>query len=230
MYSTILLDIEGTTTPIDFVHKILFPYAKERVRGYVSDNYSQLATEMRLLRGECDDDAEYASEITGPESAADYLEYLIDKDRKSTPLKTIQGLIWRTGYENGSLKAIVYKDVPDAFRRWTSKGKSVAIYSSGSVLAQKLLFAHTELGDLTEYISDYFDTHFGNKTAPKSYSYICSKLGGQAENVLFVSDSMNELEAAKAAGLDTRLSIRPGNEEVQDYKGHVSIETLDELE
>jgi enolase-phosphatase E1 len=141
MIKAILLDIEGTTTPIDFVHQTLFPYAKARITGYLEDNFDQLRIELAELGAEHKNDVDYTAELRtdSPNSVAEYLKFLIDNDRKSTPLKSIQGMIWQRGYESGELHSAVFDDVPAAFKRWNDEGKTVAIYSSGSVLAQKLL-------------------------------------------------------------------------------------------
>src|SRR4030095_4440378 len=153
MTSAILLDIEGTTTPIDFVHKTLFPYAKARVAGYVEDNFDQLRIELAELAAEHENDGDYKAELRAdsPTSIGEYLKFLIDNDRKSTPLKSIQGMIWQRGYETKDLQACVFDDIPAALKRWKDEGRTIAIYSSGSMLAQKLLFQHTDHGDLTEF-------------------------------------------------------------------------------
>jgi len=206
----ILLDIEGTTTPIDFVHKVLFPYAKERVGKYVETHFGKLSNEIAQLVDESSHDETYTVPVdpTEPGSVSAYLEHLIAVDRKSTPLKSIQGSIWKLGYESGELKSIVYDDVPPAFERWTGDGKTVAIYSSGSVLAQKLLFRYTYHGDLTPFISANFDTNVGHKRESESYRVIADKLGFAPSEILFISDIEAELDAARAAGLSTVQSLR----------------------
>ncbi|MGH9818608.1 MAG: acireductone synthase, partial [Pyrinomonadaceae bacterium] len=211
-----LLDIEGTTTPIDFVHKVLFPYARERVDAYVKDHFETLRPEIVQLASEHRSDGTYTSglESASPQSVAAYLTYLIDIDRKSTPLKSIQGKIWQAGYESGELRSQIFDDVPRAFERWTAAGKTIAIYSSGSVLAQKNLFKYTDHGDLTPFISDHFDTNVGAKRESESYARIASALGFEASEILFVSDVAEELDAAKLSGFQTVLSMRPGNAEI----------------
>lgn len=229
MTKAILLDIEGTTTPIDFVHKVLFPYAKERIGQYVEAHFGALSNEISQLIEERSQDETYTLpvDLTEPGSIATYLEYLISVDRKSTPLKSIQGGIWKAGYESGELKSIVYDDVPQAFHRWTNESKTIAIYSSGSVLAQKLLFGYTDHGDLTPFISAHFDTNIGHKRDPVSYSQISTELGFSPEDILFLSDIPEELDAASEAGLQTRLVVRPGNARVET--AHQSIQTFDGL-
>ena len=232
MTQAILLDIEGTTTPISFVHETLFPYAKARVPGFVLDNLSDLKFEVEQLVEEHAVDTEYAADLR-PDSAnsvSDYLKYLIDVDRKSTPLKAIQGMIWQSGYEKGEIVSPVFDDVPPAMKRWKSADKTIAIYSSGSMLAQQLLFRYTEQGDLTPFISNYFDTNTGPKREQQSYAAIAEELGVAPAEVHFVSDVVEELNAARAAGLQTSLSVRPGNEPLEDDPVHNIVTTFEGLE
>lgn len=227
----ILLDIEGTTTPIDFVHETLFPYAKARVAGYVEDNFDQLRIELAELAAEHEDDGDYTAElrVDSPTSIGEYLKFLIDNDRKSTPLKSIQGMIWQRGYENKELQACVFDDVPAALKRWKDEGKMIAIYSSGSMLAQKLLFQHTDHGDLTEFIDSYFDTNVGHKRETDSYQKIADELSIEPVEIMFVSDVVAELDAAQKAGMKTALTIRKGSAETTEEHSHPVLQTLDEL-
>lgn len=227
----ILLDIEGTTTPIDFVHKVLFPYAKEHVGKYVETHFGELSAEIAQLVDESSHDATYTVPVdpTEPGSISAYLEHLISVDRKSTPLKSIQGAIWKNGYESGELRSIVYDDVPPALQTWTAEGKLIAIYSSGSVLAQKLLFGYTDHGDLTHLISRYFDTNIGHKRETGSYLAIAEVLNLDARDILFVSDIAAELDAASQAGFQTALAVRPGNAPIETESPHGSIQTFAEL-
>jgi enolase-phosphatase E1 len=158
----------------------------------------------------------------------EYFYWLMDRDRKSTALKSLQGKIWKTGFESGELKAALFPDVPPALERWAAQAR-VAIYSSGSVEAQKLLFSHTTAGDLTPLISGYFDTRTGAKTSSASYSAIAVAMGIAAGEVLFFSDVVRELDSAREAGCGTRLVIRPGNAPVENEHGHESIEILSAL-
>jgi enolase-phosphatase E1 len=227
----ILLDIEGTTTPIDFVHKILFPYAKEKTAAYVREHFAELNDEIAQLKEEYSADKFYKDSFdeTSPESVVDYLKFLIDVDRKSTPLKSIQGKIWQQGYENGELKGEVFADVPVAFERWQKNGKKIAIYSSGSVLAQKLIFGYSDKGDLTKYISDYFDTTTGAKRETASYTKITEALKFAPKDILFISDVPAELDAARDAGFATALSLREGNAELTEEPTHRVIQAFDEI-
>ena len=214
-WQAVLLDIEGTVTPISFVHEILFPYAREHVNNYLSQHLQQpeIQADIQKLREEQANDAEELRQppIDSIDTAVTYVNRLIDLDRKSPALKSLQGKIWKAGYEDGSLKSPVYPDVVEAFERWRDVGITINIFSSGSVLAQQLLFAHTDAGDLTRYIDQYFDTSVGKKIDPQSYLAIAANLSFDPSQILFLSDVVAELDAAKAAGIQTRLCIRPGN-------------------
>jgi enolase-phosphatase E1 len=210
----ILLDIEGTTTPIAFVHEVLFSYARTHARDFLKANSTDVRADIARLR------EEHAADASNPpplddnsliDSIADYVEWLIARDSKSTGLKSLQGKIWRQGYLDGSLKSQVYADVPPALERWRASGLSINIFSSGSVLAQQLLFAHTDAGDLTKFIDYYFDTSVGKKGEAESYRRIAEALSLPANEILFISDVTAELAAAIKAGMQTLLSIRPGN-------------------
>jgi enolase-phosphatase E1 len=207
----ILLDIEGTTTPISFVHEVLFSYARTHVKNFLSANANsaEVSADVALLREE--QAADVSNGDQPPDSIEAYVEWLIERDRKSTGLKSLQGKIWRHGYVDGSLKSQVYADVAPAFERWRGEGLSINIFSSGSVLAQQLLFAYTEAGDLTKFIDKYFDTNVGKKGEAESYRRIAETLSLSANEILFISDVTAELDAATEAGMSTLLSIRPGN-------------------
>ncbi|HEV7643256.1 MAG TPA: acireductone synthase [Pyrinomonadaceae bacterium] len=227
----ILLDIEGTTTPIDFVHKTLFPYAANNIDNYVGEHFAELGEEIAALKAEHSADTAYEEEFDEalPGSVAAYLKFLIEVDRKSTPLKTLQGKIWQQGYENGELKGEVFADVPAAFKRWQTAGKKIAIYSSGSVLAQKLIFGHSIEGDLTKFITEYFDTTTGAKRDTESYKKIAEALKFAPADILFISDVPAELDAARGAGFITALSLRKGNAELTEEPTHRIIQTFDEI-
>ena len=218
----ILLDIEGTTTPIAFVHDVLFSYAREHVREFLSVNSA--ADDVALLREEHAVDVKEGREP--PPLVAEYVEWLIALDRKSTGLKSLQGKIWRDGYEEGSLKSQVFADVAPAFQRWRERGLGISIFSSGSVLAQQLLFAHTEVGDLTPFIDSYFDTRIGKKGEAESYRRIAEGMNLETHEILFISDVVAELEAANEAGMKTIMSVRPGNAQQPQYP---SIRSFDEI-
>lgn len=230
----ILLDIEGTTTPIAFVHDVLFSYARAHARHFLRKNInsdevrgdvSMLFEEHALDVVNGREPPELTEEI---DSLGDYIDWLIDHDRKSTGLKSLQGKIWRQGYLDGSLKAQVFADVAPAMERWGAAGLSVSIFSSGSVLAQQLLFAHTDAGDLTRFIDKYFDTNTGKKGEADSYRRIAAEIGFEPEQIVFVSDVVGELDAAEEAGMKTLLSIRPGNA-IEGPTHHRTIESFDQL-
>jgi enolase-phosphatase E1 len=219
---SILLDIEGTTTPIAFVHEVLFSYARSRVREYLAEHFdsAELRADLERLREEhtvdLKQDLRPPALVNGPrdahiDSIVAYVSWLMDRDRKSTGLKSLQGKIWRQGYLDGTLKAQLFPDVAPALERWRRAGLKISIFSSGSSLAQKLLFAHTEAGDLTSFISNYFDTTVGSKTDVESYRQIAAALCLPTTDVLFISDVVGELDAASSAGMQTLLCVRPGN-------------------
>jgi enolase-phosphatase E1 len=224
MIRAILLDIEGTTTPIAFVHEVLFSYARDHAKEFLA---SQADTDdIARLR------EEHAADVSNgehpPTELDAYVEWLIARDRKSTGLKSLQGKIWRQGYTDGSLKSQVYADVAPAFARWRARGLSINIFSSGSVLAQQLLFAHTNAGDLTKFIDQYFDTNVGKKGEAASYRRIAEALSLRPEEILFVSDVVAELDAANEAGMQTLLSIRPGNPPQEGAEQYRTIHTFED--
>jgi enolase-phosphatase E1 len=224
--SVYLLDIEGTTTPIDFVAKVLFPYAAEHLSAYL-EKHGDEPENLEALRILAE---ERAAEPLGdaPTAPIDYLQFLIRMDRKSPALKSIQGRIWAQGYASGELKGVVYPDVVAALRRWSDAGVPVYIYSSGSVLAQKLIFGHSDHGDLLPLIAGHFDTAVGAKVDPRSYATIAEKIGVSPGQITFVSDLVRELDAASAAGLGVLWSIRPGNAPAEaDYPAITSFDQLD---
>ena len=234
---TILLDIEGTTTPIDFVFKTLFPYAAEHVEEFLRQNSSdleikQLIAELRSTwSGAASSGAPVWIESTPEEklaSAAEYVRWLIARDSKITPLKTLQGKIWEQGLRSGSPKGEVYPDVAPAFARWREQGRRIAIFSSGSVLAQKLLFANSCAGDLSADLEAYFDTTTGPKRDAGSYRKIAGALEVPTPDVLFVSDVEAELDAAAEAGMRTAHSVRPGITPLSNA-AHAAIRSFDEL-
>lgn len=224
----ILLDIEGTTTPVAFVYQVLFPFARQHLAEFLqqlqlTDRLATVASEFAaehradVARSEAPPAWRNDSAKSELDSVMSYVFWLMDQDRKSTALKSLQGEIWEAGYSSGRLRGEVYPDVRPALTRWTrwtkQQQKRIYIYSSGSVLAQKLLFAHTTDGDLTGFISGYFDTTTGAKRDPASYRSISRQIDVAAGEILFLSDVTAELEAALSAGLQTTLCVRPGNAE-----------------
>jgi enolase-phosphatase E1 len=215
----ILLDIEGTTTPVDFVYKTLFPYATLHVEEFLKQNHDRddVRSDIKLLWDEHRNDLEAGAEppewtvdslSAGPEVVAEYVRWQMSRDRKSTGLKSLQGKIWEAGYRSRKLQGDVYPDVHPALQRWKAQGKRIYIFSSGSVLAQRLLFESTVAGDLNIYIDGYFDTTVGSKLATDSYSRIAAEVNEAPNGVLFISDVVAELDAARRSGMETRLCIR----------------------
>ncbi|HEU0179255.1 MAG TPA: acireductone synthase [Blastocatellia bacterium] len=236
----ILLDIEGTTTPIDFVYKTLFPFARGRVKDYLSRNWEAPEVQSNLTQLRAERSADVAQGLNPPaledessveqlESAVAYIHWLMDRDRKATPLKAIQGKIWQEGYQAGELFGEVFDDVPPAFARWRRQDKLICIYSSGSALAQKLLFAHTTAGDLTGYIFRYFDTTIGHKIEAGSYRRIAEELRTAPAEIVFISDAITELDAAREAGMMTILATRPGNRPIEHPVKHPTVDSFASL-
>jgi enolase-phosphatase E1 len=235
-----LLDIEGTLAPMSLVTEQLFPYARTHFREFLKANLRDAAVraDLELLDKENRAETDPTCPWTNGDPDADaetwcnknlaYLIWLMDRDRKSTALKSLQGKIWKAGFESGELKGTLFADVPAALERWSKRAK-VAIYSSGSVEAQRILFRHTIFGDLTPYVSAYFDTRTGPKIASPSYEAIAKAVGVWTAEILFFSDSIAELDAARKAQCYTRLVMRPGNVLVDDAHGHAVIETLAQM-
>lgn len=192
----ILLDIEGTTSSIAFVAETLFPYARRNLIAYVGSHIEEVQPIL--------------AQIPGDDPLATLFRWM-DEDRKETPLKALQGMIWAEGYASGELDGHVYPDTPEAMRRWKAKGIDVHIYSSGSVEAQKLIFGHSVAGDLTPLLGRYFDTTAGPKRSADSYRRIAAALGLPPQDVLFVSDVQAEIDAARAAGMAALLIDREGD-------------------
>ncbi|MGH8530797.1 MAG: acireductone synthase [Nevskiales bacterium] len=222
MISAILTDIEGTTTDIAFVHKVLFPYARARlpefVRTHANDSFvrEQLAAVSRE-----------AGRVLDQEAAIAELLRWIDEDKKITPLKALQGRIWEVGYKNGDFTGHIYPDVPNCLRRWYAAGRKLYVYSSGSVQAQKLIFGHTPFGDLTPLFSGYFDTHVGGKREAASYQRIAQETRCAAAEIIFLSDIAEELDAAATAGMQTAQVVRDGT--LGSAARHQRVTNFDEI-
>jgi len=201
----IVTDIEGTTSSLSFVKDVLFPYARAHLREFVKSHAHEPDVRSQLAAV-----GELAGRALTDDQAIDQLVQWIDEDRKITPLKTLQGLIWETGYRNGDFQGHVYDDAAARLRRWKEQGKALYIYSSGSVFAQKLLFGHTPFGDLNPIFSGYFDTKIGGKREPDSYARIASQIGGNPPDILFLSDIREELDAALSVGMNACWLVREG--------------------
>jgi len=226
----ILLDVEGTTSSIAFVYDVLFAYAKEHIAAFLE----QHATDSAVAEAA----AAIAAE-TGcvgrphtPEGRTAIVLAAIDlinRDIKSTPLKTLQGMIWRNGFESGQLTAHVFDDVPPALAGWADSGFDVRIYSSGSIEAQQLFFSHTAAGDLTPHLRGHYDTTTGPKREQASYTAIAADMGLPPRQILFISDVGAELDAARAAGMATAAAVRPGNRPLENLYDHEAIESFAEI-
>ena len=229
-----LLDVEGTTSPVSLVSEQLFPYARRHMEAFLRGHDRKVVVQADLAmlyeenQMEADSAAPRIEDAASVAQAMAYLLWLMERDRKSTALKSLQGKVWKDGYESRELIGSVFPDVPEALARWSAKAK-VAIYSSGSVEAQKLIFGHSSAGDLTPLISGYFDTRVGPKTSAESYSAIAGAMGVATGEMLFISDVVRELNPAREAGCETRLALREGNAPVADAEGHVAIRSFAEI-
>lgn len=222
MIRAVVTDIEGTTSSLSFVKDVLFPYARERIAGFIAAHgqdpavASELAAVSRLA----------GRPLTTDEAVAQLIEW-IDQDRKATPLKALQGMIWETGFRNGDFHGHVYADAVRQLRAWHAVGIRLYVFSSGSVLAQRLLFGHTEYGDLTPLFSGYFDTRIGAKQDAAAYRAIAEQIGAAPATILFLSDIGGELDAAREAGMRTTQLLREGV--IPCGSGHPAVRQFDEI-
>jgi enolase-phosphatase E1 len=222
MIKAIVTDIEGTTSSLSFVKDVLFPYAREHIGDYVrghaeQGNITALLNDVRMEVGEdLDIDGVIAQ-----------LEQWIDQDRKISALKTLQGLLWETGYQQGDFQGHIYEDARQKLEQWQREGIRLFVYSSGSVYAQKLLFGHTKYGDLNKLFSGYFDTQVGAKTETVSYQEIIKTIGCEAEEILFLSDIKAELDAAHAAGMQTIWLVR--DSEPDKKAAHLQVKNFTDI-
>jgi len=224
----VLTDIEGTTTPLSFVHDVLFPYARLRLDAACASGEERFAGALQQLREEYDEEKRSGADLPAFGDGAAYAHHLMDRDRKSTGLKMLQGILWEDGYRSGELRGQVWPDVADALRRWKEWGIRVRIFSSGSVLAQKLLFGHSDQGDLLPYFEGFHDTTTGPKQNRDSYTAIAAAYDLPPGEILFLSDVTAELDAARDAGMRTGLLVRPGNKAAEP-NGHAVYGSFVEL-
>ncbi|MBA0185240.1 acireductone synthase [Pectobacterium versatile] len=223
MINAIVTDIEGTTSDIRFVHTVLFPYARERLADTVRQHGSdpEIAQALDALRQELGQpDADNDALITA-------LNQFMDEDRKSTALKQLQGIIWRAGYRNGDFQGHLYPEVAAQLTAWQQQGLRLYVYSSGSVEAQQLLFGYSNAGDLRPLFSDYFDTRVGAKRESDSYRTIAQAIGLPAEQLLFLSDIRQELDAAQEAGWHTCQLIRDDADSVSRHRQVARFDQID---
>ncbi|KAF2073260.1 hypothetical protein CYY_005422 [Polysphondylium violaceum] len=249
---TVILDIEGTTTPLTFVHDVLFPFIRKDLNNYLNSYYEtyELQNDIKTLYNLYLEDIRDAAgetvidipKVLNPEdssntkqdvikSVAANILYQMDRDRKSTALKQFQGHMWKVGYDSTILKGVVYDDVPKSFARWRDANVKMYIYSSGSIAAQKLLFNFSTHGSLIPFLSGHFDTTIGSKLESSSYTSILNAINKSPDSCLFVTDSIFEAKAAYKAGLHVCLSLRPGNNPINDpdfslFKNVSSFEQL----
>lgn len=222
MIKAIVTDIEGTTSSILFVKDVLFPYARANLADYVRSHADDPQVKP-LLEDVC---KEAGLELSIEQIITHLIQWL-DEDKKVTPLKSLQGLIWEAGYQQGDFKGHLYSDAAANLKAWKAEGLDLYIYSSGSVYAQKLLFAHTEYGDLTPLFSGYFDTRIGGKKEQNSYENIAEQLEMPATQLLFLSDIKEELDAAKAAGFETIWLTRDSTPDSQAE--HRQVNSFDQV-
>lgn len=239
----IVLDIEGTTTPISFVTDVLFPYARDNVEKHLSATYDTKETQedIQLLRVQVEEDVKQGTSTlpiapsdAGKEeviaSVVANVNEMIKADRKITALKQLQGHIWRIGYQNNELEGVVFEDVPVALEKWHAAGTKVYIYSSGSREAQRLIFGNSNHGDLRKYLCGFFDTTIGNKREARSYSEIAQSVGvDKPSNILFLTDVYQEAVAAKTAGLEAIILIRPGNSPLPENHGFTTVRSFSDI-
>ncbi|KAI9226132.1 MAG: 2,3-diketo-5-methylthio-1-phosphopentane phosphatase [Piptocephalis tieghemiana] len=241
-YDTVILDVEGTTTPITFVKDTLFPYFLQRLPSFLEDpqELQAMAPYIDALRAQADRDVQAGIPEARPipnggaeesKIILDQVTWQVKKDRKSGPLKALQSYIWKQGYLTGAFKGVVYQDVTRQLETWKAHHIPVYIYSSGSVQAQELLFSHSDQGDLLPFISGHFDTAIGSKIEPSSYQRIAQELHLSPERILFLSDRIQELHAAREAGMQARVVVRPGNAPItpEERDMYSAIESLDTL-
>lgn len=232
----ILLDIEGTTSSISFVHDVMFPYAKRELAGFLDGHWDEVSVQIACDQIAKDAGYESAASWFGDSSdseckrlVCEEVGRLMEIDAKVTGLKQLQGLIWKSGFHSGEMQAHVYDDVPAALKRWKEEEIDVRIYSSGSISAQKLFFGHTVKGDLLPMLNGHYDTTTGPKRVSESYRKIATEFGLPAGEILFISDIVAELVAAQEAGMQTLLSIRPGNGDVPNKHDFREISSFSEV-
>lgn len=218
----IVTDIEGTTSAVSFVFDVLFPYAARHLPDFVRANAERADVAAQLL-AVCQDSGEPGADV---ERVIAILLGWIAEDRKATPLKALQGMVWEQGYQAGQLKGHVYPDAAEALQRWHREGYQLFVYSSGSIQAQRLIFGCSEAGDLSGLFSGYFDTTTGPKREAQSYQRIAQAIGLEAPAILFLSDIVQELDAAQQAGMATCGLVRDGGE----LAGHVNVASFAQID
>ncbi|XZE45138.1 acireductone synthase [Pirellulaceae bacterium SH467] len=233
----VLLDIEGTVADVRFVYNVMFPFAKRHMKEFLLHHWNEPATREAVAQVAADAGMDPITWLSMPsanpmgdaEKVDAHLQALMASDSKATGLKQLQGLVWQDGFHRGELRAELFPDVLPALQAWSQQGLSLSIYSSGSVLAQKLFFGHTTEGDVTPLLSHYFDTQIGKKQEPASYSRIAQELGIDPQAILFFSDVAAELDAAIAAGMWAVATIRDGNKPLDAAFTGASVCSFNEI-
>ena len=229
MTRAILTDIEGTTSSISFVKDVLFPYARRALPGFVAAHRDDPEVRRWL-----DVVATEHGSICNDDVIVETLQGWIDQDRKHTALKALQGMVWKAGYRDADFTAHIYPDAAPALRDWHDAGLPLYVYSSGSVPAQQLFFGHSDAGDLTPLVSGWFDTEIGGKREADSYRRIAAQIGLEAAQIVFLSDVVEELDAAREAGLQTvlvdRLEDYPQPREGEATHGHVRVTRFSDIQ
>ncbi|HBE68322.1 MAG TPA: acireductone synthase [Planctomycetaceae bacterium] len=234
----VLLDIEGTTSSISFVHDVMFPYALDHLDAFLNQHFSR--DDVAAACQQVAKDAGHASlsewqltepDLTEQQLVSEEIKRLVAADAKATGLKALQGLIWQGGFESGTLKAHIFPDVLPAIHRWKAAGLDVRIYSSGSIAAQKLFFGHLDTSEFApnqlHVLSGHYDTTYGGKKETESYQRIANHWGLSPDQILFISDIADELVAASNAGIQVLASVRPGNKPLPSDLPVASIQTMD---
>jgi enolase-phosphatase E1 len=231
----ILLDIEGTTASVDFVHDVMFPFVTRNLSSFLDSTWGQAETMAaceRIAKDAGFDNLDAWQKATGKgprELVEVQIAELMRGDVKATGLKAMQGLVWQAGFDSGELIAPIYEDVLPQLELWRQAGIDIRIYSSGSIAAQKLFFGHTQHGDVLAYFSGHYDTTIGGKKDSASYQKIAADIGVKPADVLFVSDLEGELEAARAAGVQVAAAIRPGNKPLSETADFPRISSFAEI-
>jgi len=219
----IVTDIEGTTTSLSFVKDVLFPYARRYLRDFVRTHQHEPAVREQLQAVE----AAAGRSLSTDEVVAQLLQWM-DEDKKVTPLKSLQGMIWEDGYRRGAFTGHIYEDAARMLKEWHGRGIRLYVFSSGSVQAQHLLFSHSDYGDLTPLFDGYFDTHVGAKREAEAYFKIASEIGLAPSEILFLSDIKEELDAARDAGYKTICLVRDGD--LLPHAAHHQVRRFDDIQ
>jgi enolase-phosphatase E1 len=232
----ILLDIEGTTASVDFVHDVMFPFVTRNLPSFLDATWNEADTRAaceRIAQDAGHDSLTAWEKVTGKEGRTlveEQIAELMRGDVKATGLKAMQGLVWQAGFDSGELVAPIYEDVLPELKRWKARGMDIRIYSSGSIAAQKLFFGHTQHGDVLSHFSGHYDTTIGGKKDSLSYQKIAADIGVAPAEILFVSDLEGELEAARVAGVQVAAAIRPGNKPLSDSASFPRISSFAEIQ